>query len=238
MRDKARFPLTLERVSGHSYIPPAPGSVVLDLGVNKGAFSRHIAEAYGARILGLEPIKDLHRHSAGIPGLTLVHAAAGGRDGETEIHVLDRGCPSMMVRGANVERTETVRMMSFASILAAAGAPRIALAKVDIEGAELDMFEQASDEDIRRVDQFTVEFHGFIYAEQWPRIERVKARLRGLGYRILNMSPRHLDLLFVRAELMHPLAAAYLGSVYKYAVGGTRWAGNRLKRAGGRRIAG
>jgi len=69
--------------------------------------------------------------------------------------------------------------------------------KVDIEGAELAMFESASDADLQKFTQITVEFHDFIYPEQSREVESIKRRLRGLGFWVINFSLDNSDVLFV-----------------------------------------
>lgn len=50
--------------------------------------------------------------------------------------------------------------------------------KVDIEGAEIDLFLKADNETLLSVRQFTVEFHDFWYPELRDGTEQVKDRMR------------------------------------------------------------
>ena len=54
------------------------------------------------------------------------------------------------------------------------------LIKVDIKGAELNMFEACSDELLSRVGQFSVEFHDFIDPPMLPRVQASSKGSNGL----------------------------------------------------------
>jgi len=57
-----------------------------------------------------------------------------------------------------------VPVYSFADALRVAGAGRVALFKIDIEGSEYPLFEAAAPADLGRVDRYAVEYHEFLRA--------------------------------------------------------------------------
>ena len=63
---------------------------------------------------------------------------------------------------------------------------RIDLVKMDIEGAELDVFDTISSLLLQRIVQMTVDFHDFLQPADIPRIEAVIRRLRREGFWTLN----------------------------------------------------
>ncbi len=91
------------------------------------------------------------------------------------------------------------------------GLDRIALVKLDIEGAE---FEAASDELLGRCGQITREFHNFITPQAGPRIAMILRRMEGLGFQVIRFTRRfHGDVLFVNesaglGRLEYPFARA------------------------------
>jgi FkbM family methyltransferase len=60
---------------------------------------------------------------------------------------------------------EKVNALTLEMFLRQNAISRVDLLKMDIEGSEIDVFEGATDEDLQRVDQFTIEFHSRIYPD-------------------------------------------------------------------------
>jgi phenylalanyl-tRNA synthetase alpha subunit len=106
-----------------------------------------------------------------------------------------------------------VPAMSLDQILEAAGASRIALVKVDIEGAEIDVLLRSHEATLRCFDQISVEFHDFAMASiSGANVEEVKARLQALGFDSVSFSRRNTDVLFLnrRASLITRLELQWL----------------------------
>lgn len=72
--------------------------------------------------------------------------------------------------------------------------------KVDIEGAEIDLFLKADNETLLSVRQFTIEFHDFWYPELRDGTEQVKDRMRELGLWTMRGTPNNKDVLFVHPD--------------------------------------
>ena len=83
-----------------------------------------------------------------------------------------------------------------------AGFDQADLLKLDIEGAELDVFEGAAADELRRFRQITVEFHDFVWPEQAVRVGRAMALMEAAGFRRINFSRDNTDVLFVRRDLL------------------------------------
>lgn len=212
----------LDRISQHSFLPGIvrADSVVLDLGGNRGEFSLGIRERYGWRSLAVEPTPALAAHLRDA-GIEVVEAAVASEDGEAVFtydpgHELTGSLMGVDVVGSimtdeEARRTSTVRTMSLASLLARCGG-EVDLVKVDIEGAELDMFLLASDETLMSVRQFTVEFHDYWYPSLSAQTERAKNRLLALGFWMMRAGPNNKDILFVHPEFRpKALEAVYVG---------------------------
>ncbi len=54
-------------------------------------------------------------------------------------------------------------MITFRELRRRAGVDRIDLLKIDIEGAEIGMFDDCTDEELSSIGQITVEFHAFLF---------------------------------------------------------------------------
>jgi FkbM family methyltransferase len=159
----------------HCYTPtwfhvPKSGDVVVDLGANIGVFSLAMAHD-GARCHAFEPV-------AGTRGRLLRNVEANGLSksivvqpfgvaGRTERVAIKMGTSSIHTSlhssGQVDERAgEMIDVLPLADALARTGEPRIDLVKVDIEGAEQEMFENAPPDVLTPVRKVVMEFHGHI----------------------------------------------------------------------------
>lgn len=206
----------VDRVSQHSFLGRfiGPDSTILDLGANRGAFAMAMVERYGCRVYAAEPVPHLFREIAGKNArVTCLNVAMGGRSGTTEIrfdrsaHLSASVLPSATTRrilrdDAQIEST-WVDMCSLEDFIGRSGAQTIDLLKVDIEGAELDLFDAARADVLDRCRQITVEFHDFWYPELRPHTERVQGKLRAAGFDMIRFTPNNKDVLFVNRQRLH-----------------------------------
>jgi FkbM family methyltransferase len=80
---------------------------------------------------------------------------------------------------ASAEAAELVHSVPLGGALDLCGAPALALLKLDVEGAELEILEGASDATLARVARVVLEYHDFIRA---GCCARVKQRLARAGF--------------------------------------------------------
>jgi FkbM family methyltransferase len=116
---------------------------ILDLGANIGAsvlwFHRHFPDA---EIHAVEPdrrsLEKLRRNVAGLPHVTVHHAAVAGESGERTFYEAQRGWESSLVaaaaRGGQAAQVATRTLPDL--IRDCVGAERVDLLKLDVEGAE------------------------------------------------------------------------------------------------------
>ena len=196
--------LFVSRVCGHSFLPGLFGGepVVLDAGFNRGEFSRAMMDIYDATAFAVEPSRRLFDARPVCPRLHVWQVALGGREGRTALHVYkDRDATLLdAVTFGEKVREEVVTVWTLGTFLAETGLQTADLLKADIEGMELDLFEAATDVELRRFRQITVEFHDFLWPEQTARVARVKRRLGLAGFRRIDFSLDSTDVLFVRAD--------------------------------------
>jgi len=99
-----------------------------------------------------------------------------------------------------------VRMVTLGDIFRLFKIRKIDLLKVDIEGAELDLFENFSQYDSERISQITVEFHDFLDPALRRRVEQCIKKLQGLGYVFIDTnwraSKRYINCLFCNKKQM------------------------------------
>ena len=131
------------------------------------------------------------------------HFAVGGRDSPVEIGLPRAEEHWGTVLAAGQGEVETVPGATLESFRNLIGATQIDLIKVDIEGAEIAMFDTASDDLLCDVAQITIEFHDFMEASMGPDVRRVIDRLTGLGFfHVVFTRNFHGDVLFLNPRLI------------------------------------
>lgn len=170
-----------------------PGELALDVGAHAGNRSAALLSA-GARVVALEPqpifASVLRRFYGGNPNFTLIEAAAGAADGETDLLISSRTPTVSSVSGEWVaqvsaapsfasvdwDQSVRVRMRTLDSLIAEFGVP--ALCKIDVEGYEHEVLLGLS----QPIRALSYEFVPAAFERAWPCLERLQA----LGYREFN----------------------------------------------------
>lgn len=226
----------IARVADHSFLeaPITEASVVIDLGVNKGAFAMAMVDVYGCSVAGVEPVPHLFAALPVHDRLRVEQFAITGDGGPVTLYVNPERCATIEKGLSQSDATPVdVKGITLEGLLDRHGLEHAPLVKVDIEGAEFDMIGHASLATLQRVDQFTIEFHDFLDPSLAGRVREAKGRLRAAGFRQLSMSLDNTDVLFVncariRFDAVHRAAAAL---AYKYPRGIGRNIDRRLRPA-------
>jgi FkbM family methyltransferase len=168
-----------------------PTSTVLDLGCNKGAFIRSMRQTYGCSCFAVEPNPRLFERLNSMSDIRAFNYAVAGSAGEVDFCLADNDEASNIVRtgGDCVGETVKVRTIGLAGLLEQMRVEYVDLLKVDIEGAEIEMFDAMPDSIAPAFGQLTVEFHDFCGVPV-AAIERVSKKLGKLGFAAIKFS-RH-----------------------------------------------
>ncbi len=160
---------TFVTIRGHTlYAPPlGPASVVMDLGANHGAFAHEASARFGGIYYLVEAnptCAEMLRADGRFP---VWGVAVGGSDAPVVFHVAKNDEASSLFElpaespwGICSDQAITVDGRTLESLIAEIGAPRIDVAKMDIEGAEVMALRSLSRQTLARIGQITVEFHG------------------------------------------------------------------------------
>lgn len=176
--------------------PLLRGTSVLDLGANRGEFARAVTERFEVTCVAVEPTAQLAQGIAG-DGVRVRQIAITGEPGEVVLYVSANPEGSSLVVGQDdAIGTETVPGVPLAALMEQEQLEGVGLAKVDIEGGERDLFLTADADTLRRVAQFSVEFHVFTGALSEGDVVQIRRRLEGLGFEAIRFSAGHHNWLF------------------------------------------
>jgi FkbM family methyltransferase len=215
-----------ERICNHTFLPRliGPASTVLDLGANRGEFSLGIIERFHCRVISAEPISELCDKIPSHPLLELHKIAVGGKNQNVAMTVFPgRSEHSSIITSPKKDNRSTVRtvsMVTLADFRQVASVERVDLLKVDIEGAEIELFGACDDNELKRAAQITVEFHDFLYRDLHNAVGRIRNRMADLGFWVLPFSLDSSDVLFVNRQTgVSAAEVAYLRTFVRYGKG-------------------
>jgi|GEM_PF-2646293 len=173
--------------------------VIVDLGACNAEFSDVLVEKYpDCRMILIEADPHLARNLAAKfkekKNVEVFNAAVGGESKDTvKFYISDNRAANSIYRmlaarggsGGGI-REIGVRMITLNDIFTFFTLQKIDLLKMDIEGAEVDLFEKFSRCDFERIAQISVEFHDFLDASLRKKVEGCIKKLEGLGYVFIN----------------------------------------------------
>lgn len=176
-----------------------PGDVVIDGGANVGGYTAKLA-ATGAQVYAFEIdpfcVDLLRRRFADAPNVEIVAKALGGAAGMVTIHrapdfdedpAKKSKSTSILAEKTNVAATGIeVEQIDLADFVL--GLPRVALLKLDIEGAEAAALERLLDTGaVDRIGLLFAETHEGKIPEIAPRMAEIRRRLEAGGYGRFNL---------------------------------------------------
>lgn len=172
---------------------------VLDLGANVGVYAAFVcAQNPDARIYCFEPASNNYQILArnvqrNQINATLYQAAVSVEAGDGFLSQQMSSVEYTLVESPDTH-TEQVRCVGLDQVFTLCGVERFDLIKIDIEGHEKILLENASDEWLLRFDRMIVEWH-----YSWRELETLMQRLQALGFRAEQVSPEE-NMKFLRAS--------------------------------------
>ena len=155
-----------EPYSARGFYRPCDGDVVLDVGAHVGLFSLWLVRQNPrCRVVAIEPSTEnfacLQANVAamGARQVSTYRYALGPRGGTGRVEpTTDRSIDHRLVP-APASNADAVPILSLQDLLDVAGADNVAMLKMDIEGAEYDVFAEVAQSTLRRVERLAVEYH-------------------------------------------------------------------------------
>lgn len=168
---------------------PANG-VVVDVGANIGMFTAYAFSRGVSKVIAVEPGKKalecLHKAFGDDDRVVIVDKAVASSSGTRELYSVDRNSPvSSLIREHIYEGTfdggekfaTEVQTVRFDDLMNELKVDHIDMLKMDIEGAEYEVFESMSDTTLQHIDSVILEFHH----NQNGNLARIKQRLEHNG---------------------------------------------------------
>lgn len=188
----------IRTVAGHTFFPRlTTHSVVVDLGANRCEFANEICQSYGCKCIAVEAVPTILPVIAA-DGVTIFNYAMGGIDGPIKFHQSSEPLSSSLRTIPTRAQTLEVTGRTLKTLLRENSLTRIDLLKIDIEGAEIELFDAMSDGLLQDIAQITIEFHDFCGLITSDDVARVWARLESLGFSGIRFSVSNHNCVFLR----------------------------------------
>jgi FkbM family methyltransferase len=182
----------------------SPDAVVVDLGANRGFFSSEINADYDCKCYAIEAVPSLYGTIQTSTKIRKYNHAITATNGPVTFHMSTQDESGSMgdlpenLRGESI----TVEGITLKTFLDREGIHQVDLLKMDIEGAEIELFHSLDDNTLGQIKQITVEFHDFLpYFDQKEDIRQIKKRMKSLGFLCLPYSMTcHADVIFIHRK--------------------------------------
>lgn len=193
---------------GHSFLPKflPRESVVVDLGANRGSFSREVTAAYGWRCYAVEPNPEMFELIEPQSVASKENLAIGKTDGPADFHIdlNPESCSLSRLDADPTAKSIRVEAVTLATLQQRLNLQRVDLLKIDIEGSEIEVLNTSPAELLRGIRQITVEFHESSGRNKVVEVRATIRRLESLGFVSVKMSMSHYgDVLFINASRCH-----------------------------------
>jgi len=179
-------------------------AIVLDLGANRGTFSKTISQRYGYHCHSIEPNPEMWKRIETSALVATHNLAVAEHDGLVHLRVSGNSESSSIFPLASEPSAPVVEVegLTLASLIDRLNLPRVDLLKVDVEGAEIGLFRACEDDLLKKIPQICVEFHELAGLTDRQEMADLFARMSRLGFAVIKMSFSHYaDVLFLNTKL-------------------------------------
>ena len=192
-------------IETHTILPDIilPDSIVVDCGANVGRFSMEMIRRFGCLCYAIEAAPLTFRQIPTMPNLHRYNFAVCATNNLVTMSINKEDSTRSIVNLNSTQKSVTVKGCHLGEFLERELAGRtIDLIKMDIEGSEIEVIDSLNDDLIKRVGQWTIEFHDFMGYTARSDVERCVERILGLGFHELFWSKRrnNSDVLLVNKK--------------------------------------
>lgn len=193
-------------------------SIILDCGAHKGEFSTYLNQKYGSTCHMIEAMPSLYVKLPLRDNCYAHNYAVSSGEGSVSFFSSQNPESNSLYSTSNKSSSAAIEVdtISIAEFVNQHSIKRIDLLKLDIEGAEITVFNSMSDELLKSISQITVEFHDFI-AELMIEddVKDIKKRLKSLGFwMVVYTYSTNGDVLFLNKSF-HNLFDYILARIFK-----------------------
>jgi FkbM family methyltransferase len=174
----------------------------VDCGANVGRFSLEMISRFGCLCYAIEAAPDTFRKIPTTENLRRYNFALCATNKHITMSI-DEDITRSTIKASSKQNKVAVQGRHLGEFFAHEVAGRVVdLVKMDIEGAEIEVIDSLDDDLIKRVGQWTIEFHDFMGMMSVSDVERCVARIAGLGFHELFWSKyrNNADVLLVNKD--------------------------------------
>jgi FkbM family methyltransferase len=184
--------MKLIEINGHGLIEDflTKGSVVVDLGANKGSFSKHISTIYGCRVYAVKASPTTFKATYNSELVQKFNFAICSQEKPMQINISNNSEATSLFILDNCEYKEsvTIQGISLEGFISRFSIQSPVTLKLDIEGAELEILKNTPADVLRTFSQITVEFHEWLGIGSIPEIEEIIGRMKAIGFYHFKLS--------------------------------------------------
>jgi FkbM family methyltransferase len=163
--------------------------VILDLGACRGEFTNEINSLYSIKkVILVEANPTNFRTLQNKENYILYNNVISSRDGDEIQFLEDTNSPyngSIIFNYFN-GTIHKIKSISIKTIMKENNIDYIDLMKIDIEGSEYEILENFDEEDYKKINQITVEFHDFIDPSLKNRTFSIIQKMKNFGYNVIS----------------------------------------------------
>jgi FkbM family methyltransferase len=172
------------------FFGPKTGQIIVDVGANFGVFSLRSSKVVGktGQIISIEPepvnfeVLKFHIKLNKIKNISVYNMALGNKNKSVDLYIGSSHLTHSIKISSNGGKKVTVRMATFDCVMKKENIQSVDLAKIDVEGAEIEVLEGIKDINVKKI---VMEYHGK------DKIEKISLCLRSRGYTVII--PRSLE---------------------------------------------
>jgi FkbM family methyltransferase len=195
----------MENIRGHHLFthPLSNKATVIDLGAFKGEFAKKISQLFHCKVFAIEANPVVFPETYHDENVIKFNNAITDKNGAIRFYLANNpeGNSIFEAHSAVNDTFVEVEGITLSSFLAERGIDYVDILKVDIEGAEIHLFNNLDDAVLNKIGQITIEFHDFIPELNIAQeVLNIKKRLKQLGFKEIVCELPNKDVLFVKLE--------------------------------------